>query len=73
MEIKRLEEQDIIETVTDPTLWVSPFVTVPKSFGRVRICVDIRETNKVVKREKYLMSTIDDLVADLNGATVISM
>ena len=59
--------------MTDPTLWVSPFVTVPKSSGQVRICVDIRETNKVVKREKYLMSTIDDLVADLNGATVISM
>ena len=30
------------------------------------------EANKVVKREKHLMPTIDDLVADLNGATIFS-
>ena len=27
------------------------------------------EANKAVKREKHLMPTIDDLIADLNGAT----
>ena len=32
----------------------------------------MREANKAVKREKHLMPTIDDLVADLNGATVFS-
>ena len=32
----------------------------------------MRETNKAVKREKHLMPTIDDLVADLNGVTVFS-
>ena len=31
-----------------------------------------REANKAVKPEKHLMPTIDDLVADLNGATVFS-
>ena len=72
MELKRLEELDIIETVTGPTPWVSPIVIVPKSSGEVRICVDMREANKAVKREKHLMPTIDDLVADLNGATVFS-
>ena len=35
----------------------------------MRICVDMRETNKAVK---HLMPTIDDLVADLNRATVFS-
>ena len=71
-ELKRLEELDIIEPVTGPTPWVSPIVVVPKSSGQVRICVDMREANKAVKREKHLMPTIDDLVADLNGATVFS-
>ena len=33
MELKRLEELDIIETVTGPKLWVSPIVIVPKSSG----------------------------------------
>ena len=72
MELKRLEELDIIEPVTGPTTWVSPIVVVPKSSGQVRICVDMRDANKAVKREKHSLPTIDDLVADLNGATVFS-
>jgi len=48
------------------------FVVVPKKSGEVRICVDIREAKKAIKREKHLMPTIDDLVADLNGATHFS-
>ena len=71
-ELERLESLDIIEKVTGPTPWVSPIVVVPKSSGEVRLCVDMREANKAVKREKHLMPTIDDLVADLNGATVFS-
>ena len=71
-ELERLESLDIIEKVTGPTPWVSPIVVVPKSSGQVRLCVDMREANKAVKREKHLMPTIDDLVADLNGATVFS-
>ena len=55
-----------------PTPWVSPIVIVPKSSGQVRMCADMWEANKAVKREKPLMQTIDDLVAELNGATVFS-
>ena len=58
--------------MTEPTPWASPIVVVPKSSGQVRICVDMREANKAVKREKHVMPTIDDLVADLNGVTVFS-
>ena len=36
------------------------------------MCADMWEANKAVKREKPLMPTIDDLVAELNGATVFS-
>jgi len=68
-ELERLESLDIIEKVTGLTPWVSPIVVVPKSSGEVRLCVDMREANKAVKREKHLMPTIDDLVAD---ATIFS-
>ena len=63
---------DIIEKVEGPKPWISPIVIVPKKSGEVRICVDMREANKAIKREKHLMPTIDDLVADLNGATHFS-
>ena len=71
-ELERLESLDIIEKVTGLTPWVSPIVGVPKSSREVRICVDMREANKAAKREKHLIPTIVDLVADLNGATVFS-
>ena len=32
----------------------------------------MREANKAVKREKHLMPTLDELITDLNGATVFS-
>ena len=71
-ELERLERLDIIERVEGPTLWISPIVVGPRKSGEVRICVDMGEANKVVKREKHLMPTIDDLIADLNGATHFS-
>ena len=63
---------DIIEGVEGPTPWISPIVVLPKKSGEVRICVDMPKANKAVKREKHLMPTIDDLIADLNGATHFS-
>ena len=68
-ELERLERLGIIEKVEGSTPWISPVVVVPKKSGEVRICVVMREANKAVKREKNLMPTIDDLIADLNGAT----
>ena len=71
-ELKRLEDLDIIEKAEGPTPWVSPLVVVPKKNGEVRLCVDMREANKAVKRVKHLMPTIDELITDLNGSTVFS-
>lgn len=71
-ELKRLEELDIIEEVTGPTPWVSPIVVVPKKSGEVRICVDMREANHAIQREKHPMPTLDEFAADLNRATCFS-
>ena len=72
-ELTKLEEMDIIETITGPTPWVSPIVCVPKkNKNEVRVCVDMREANNAIGREKHPMPTLDDLIADLNGATVFT-
>jgi len=68
-ELERLEKLDIIEKVEGSTPWVRPIVIVPKKSGEVRICVDMREANKAMKREKHFMPTIADLIGDMNGAT----
>ena len=63
-----MEKADIIEKVVGPTPWVSPIVCVPKKQkDQVRICVDMREPNKAIGRERHPMPTLDDLIADLNG------
>ncbi|KAJ8047536.1 hypothetical protein HOLleu_06562 [Holothuria leucospilota] len=72
-EIQRLLEADVIEPVEGPTPWVSPIVTPrKKNGGGVRICVDMREPNKAIKRERFPMPTVDELINALNEATVFS-
>ena len=71
-ELERLLSLDIIEKAVGPTPWVNPIVVVPKKSGQIRICVDMREANKAITREKHLVPTIDELITDLNGATVFS-
>ncbi len=49
-ELKKLEDDDIIETVTGPTSWVSPIVTPPKPKDpdKVRVYVDMRQANTAI-------------------------
>jgi hypothetical protein len=70
-ELTNLENEDIIEPVTDgPTEWISPCHAVPKTKqpGKLRVCVDMRAPNKAILRTRHIIPTIEDLVVDLNGA-----
>jgi len=60
-EIQRLLEQDIIEPVQGPTPWVSPVVVVPKGSG-VRLCVDMRQANEAIVRERHPIPTVDEVL-----------
>ena len=71
-ELKKLEQQGIIEKVEGPTPWVSPLVVIPKKNGDVRLCVDMRMPNQAIQRERHPSPTVDDLVDALNGATTFS-
>lgn len=73
-EVNRLEQLDIIEPATGATPWVSPIVPVPKPHDPsvIRLCVDMRQANVAIKRERHITPTIDDIIATLNGATVFS-
>ncbi|XP_068674632.1 uncharacterized protein [Montipora foliosa] len=64
--LKGLVELDIIEKVSGPSSWVSPVVVVPKPTGDIRLCLDMRQANIAVKRERYPIPTIDEVVQDVN-------
>ena len=74
---KKLDEllsKDIIEEVppNTPTEWVSPLVVVSKPDEDIRVCVDMRRANKAIIRERHPIPTIEEVLYDLNGATVFS-
>ena len=72
-ELKRLEDEDIIERVSGGTPWVSPIVVAPKRDpNAIRLCVDMRAANHAIIRERHPMPTVDDVINDLNGSTVFS-
>jgi len=70
-ELKILDELDIIGGAEGPTSWVSPIVVAPKKTG-IHICVDMRAANQAIERERHPVPTVEDLIVDLNGATVFS-
>ena len=68
-------ERDIIERVqNEPMPWISPLHVVPKpnTPGEIRVCVDMREANQAVRRERHLTPTVDDLITELNGSKVFT-
>uniref|UniRef100_A0A3P9LY96 ribonuclease H n=1 Tax=Oryzias latipes TaxID=8090 RepID=A0A3P9LY96_ORYLA len=72
-EIKRMLNLGIIEEVTEPTDWCAPMVPAPKrNKEEVRVCVDLKRLNKGVKRERYILPTLDDITPKLAGAKVFS-
>lgn len=71
-ELKRLENEGIIERVTEATEWVSPMVVVKKKSGDIRICVDMRRVNEAIVIEKHPIPHINELLSSMNGANIFS-
>ena len=67
-ELKRLLELDIIEKVDEPTTWLSPVVPVRKSNGGTRLCLDMRQVNQAIIRERHVIPKIEDILTELHGA-----
>ena len=72
-ELERMENADVIQKTSEPTEWCSPIVVVPKSKGQIRICVDLRQLNREVNRERYILSTLDDAGSKMSGAIAFTL
>ena len=67
-----LERQDMISKVDQPIDWCAPIVAVPKGNGGVKVCVDLTKLNDQMKRERLMLPSVDDILAQLSGAKVFS-
>ncbi|XP_041374692.1 uncharacterized protein K02A2.6-like [Gigantopelta aegis] len=71
-ELKRMEENDVIASITEATEWCAPIVPATKKNGSLRICLDLKRLNEAVVRERYILPTLDDISAKMVGAKVFS-
>ena len=71
-ELERLENQGVISKVNEPTEWCAPMVVVPKPNADVRICVDLTKLNGSVCRERHILPSVEQILAQLNGAKIFS-
>ena len=71
--LKRMEEGKIIQVVTEPTERVAPIIPVVKPNGKIRICVDLKKLNQAVRRERYVILTVDDEIHQVKSSSVFFM
>ena len=60
-----MEKLGVIRKVEEPTPWCAGMVVVPKSNGKVRICVDLTKLNESVCRENHPLPEIDALLGEI--------
>ena len=71
-ELDRLVKLKVIQEVNEPTPWVSQAVYAKKSNGKIRICLDPRELNKCLVRERFVLPTLDETLHELSQSKYFS-
>ena len=69
-QIEELMEKRFIRPSTSP--WGAPVLLVKKKGGSSHLCVDYRQLNKMIIKNKYPLLRIDDLMDQLHGSSVFS-
>ncbi|KAL0544761.1 hypothetical protein IC582_019886 [Cucumis melo] len=70
MQLQELVDKGYIRPSVSP--WGAPVLFVRKKDGTLRLCIDYRQLNKVIIRNKYPLPRIDDLFDQLRGAALFS-
>ncbi|GKD82815.1 hypothetical protein Tco_1349654, partial [Tanacetum coccineum] len=69
-QLKELSDKGFIRPSSSP--WGVPVLFVRKKDGSFRMCIDYRELNKLIMKNRYLLLRIDDLFDQLQGSSVYS-
>ena len=72
-ELQRMEDDGIIVKMDQPSDWVNQMAVVDKKDGSVRICLDPRSLNDVLKREHYKLPVLDSILSEMSGSEIFSV
>ena len=67
-----MQRLGVICKVDGPTDWVSNLVSVEKSSGQLRVCLDPRDLNKAIKCHHYQLPTAEDIIVRTAGTKYFS-
>lgn len=62
-----MDKLKIIERIKEPCEWQSNMVTVEKPDKSIRICIDLREINKYIIKERYKILSLDEFLPKLSS------
>lgn len=71
-ELERMERLNVIVKVDQPTSWVNSMVIVEKLDGSIRVCLDPKDLNRVVKRSHHQLPTTEETMTRLTDAQYFS-
>ena len=71
--LDKLVETEVVTPVDDPTDWVNQMSVSTKKSGDIRICIDPRPLNLVLRREHYRLPVLDDVLPELSCAKKFSI
>ena len=71
--LKDMEKDGIIQKVEYPTEWVSSLMIVEKPDSSLRICLDPKELNEVIMRERHDIPTAEDIQRQLSGKKLFTV
>ena len=66
-------QDTVIRKVIEPTYWVSSLAFSRKKDGSLRICLDLKVLNRVIKRCHHKTPTLEEITHKFTGATRFSM
>ena len=70
--LDELEELGIIEKVNEPSPWISAMVVDGVDREEIRLCIDLRQANKAVIREKHPLPTMESFLPKISKSKVFS-
>ncbi|GFR93511.1 hypothetical protein ElyMa_000894400 [Elysia marginata] len=72
-ELKRMEQLGVIRKENEPTDWVNSLAFSRKANGKLRICLDPKDLNKVIKRTHHKIPTLEDISHKFSGARYLDV